>query len=103
MYNNYAVIRRVKLQQPLPPQEALAALTKSGVIDALTLIDDQLSLSYDTRKQQWSSLEAQLLIAGCQFKQSWRQAVKRRWYRYLDQNMAANARHRSHCCNRPPR
>ncbi len=62
----------------------------------------QLSLCYDATLCYLEQIEATLAAQHASVRDSGWQRMRRRYYRFVDQNLRDNAAHQPHCCSRAP-
>ncbi|MEH6650330.1 MAG: hypothetical protein V7707_09925 [Motiliproteus sp.] len=75
-----------------------------GMVSAVITTRDRLAVKYDASQIQIDRVLELLERSDISIRRSYWQRQCLRWYRFVDQNTAANAQSTSsHCCNKPPK
>ena len=83
----------------------VAEIDKLPGVDAVWLDSNKhtLKVAYDASRHNIDEIITLLRQHGVSLKDSWWSRLKLGWQRQIDDNIAHNARHEPHCCNKPPR
>lgn len=74
-----------------------------GVLQVTVEDGAELSIRYDAGRIGYGEIESALDKAGLRRRRTWGWRLRGIWYRYVDDNIRANARARGGaCCSRPP-
>ena len=72
-------------------------------LDAVIVRKNGLRIVYSAAEMQWPSIEDELKKLNCLAEKSFRNNIRFRWYRFVDDNAKTNAHSKeAHCCNKPP-
>jgi len=101
------VIRKLQLKEltELNRAKIVTEIDEAFGIDNVTLDikDGLLHLAYDVTHINLDAIEIIIHKHGADISDDWWSHLKEGYYRFVDQNMMENSKHKPSCCNRSPR
>ncbi|HEY7866475.1 MAG TPA: cation transporter [Psychromonas sp.] len=100
------VIRKLQLKGLTEFNRAkiISEIDQAFGVDRVTLDinDGLLHIAYDVTHINLDAIKLLLAKHGAAFSEGWWNHLKEGYYKFVDQNMLDNIKHKPACCSRPP-